>query len=696
MPEPPSGNAAVKLSEASPVKQALALQSALDAAREMQQMLDKLCEQSFWLKEQLDVAVTAATITPQAAQADAFSTPEVPSPKSHVLPEIARSSFQSCVLEACSTRAGSCNKNGKPSTVRSEGANLLDEDKVVHCSTELPMAGSLTSMCLTHPRSLLPPDKRYHYFLSHKKHHSRLADASEHVARSLHDSLTALGFIGFFDIDSLAIINKETLEKAVSESCVMLVVMSDETVQSEWCRFEWTVAEANNIEMKCLVDIQRFRKQDVLMSASSHAALLKNQWFDYSDQLRRSCFDQVNRWLSASLQAEAPKATPVKREIYEAAMHPAFKCLSWLAGSSVGFHGNTCYSMRHIWVWFSRTVTVWFLAANIATFFASHGPAGSVSVWMPFLACIHLVVTYLSTITSVWLTDATQDMLEGFANSPGAEIVLRRLRRATCIAGLVGFPSAMALTAGVVRVFRHGDLSSSTGSAPTHVFFSFSRFAGFVVVAPITLLQVWEFLTLLHILGEIGVGIFETAFDNLDQKISLIGIRGFVGAGHTAIMPQLAAVDFFRCAWVDAHMLMCRVQRKASRALTIHYIAHGCGVMIPLVVQYFDNPWRKGGRVEESILIVGWWLIAVVVYSLAVIVPFVAGQRMSKLRDVGRSLTFPVPEDQLRSDSLMGIDLSWRFGPCNLGGFMVTVMLAPVICSIFFFLSLVHGATQHA
>ena len=49
----------------------------------------------------------------------------------------------------------------------------------------------------------LPQGKKYHYFLSHKKFHSKLGGVPEQVAKNLHDSLELSGLVGFFDIDDL-------------------------------------------------------------------------------------------------------------------------------------------------------------------------------------------------------------------------------------------------------------------------------------------------------------------------------------------------------------------------------------------------------------------------------------------------------------------------------------------------------------
>merc|ERR1711988_1393660 len=85
----------------------------------------------------------------------------------------------------------------------------------------------------------LPPGKRFHFFVSHRKLHSKLGNRSGLVAQSLHDALETRGFCGFFDIDNLQQISGLSVEESVRESCALIVLLNDETSDSEWCRLEW-------------------------------------------------------------------------------------------------------------------------------------------------------------------------------------------------------------------------------------------------------------------------------------------------------------------------------------------------------------------------------------------------------------------------------------------------------------------------
>ena len=71
---------------------------------------------------------------------------------------------------------------------------------------------------------VLPEGKRYHYFMSHKKTHSKFGGVPEQVAKNFHDSLEALGLRGWFDVDELQQITKDALADAGDEMVVLSIV----------------------------------------------------------------------------------------------------------------------------------------------------------------------------------------------------------------------------------------------------------------------------------------------------------------------------------------------------------------------------------------------------------------------------------------------------------------------------------------
>ena len=62
--------------------------------------------------------------------------------------------------------------------------------------------------------------KEFHYFLSHKKEHSKHGCVPGHVALNLHDSLQLLGFHGWCDVDNLHDISKDGVRAGIA-ACLL-------------------------------------------------------------------------------------------------------------------------------------------------------------------------------------------------------------------------------------------------------------------------------------------------------------------------------------------------------------------------------------------------------------------------------------------------------------------------------------------
>jgi hypothetical protein len=69
----------------------------------------------------------------------------------------------------------------------------------------------------------LPACYEYAAFLSHKKHHTKHADASETMAIRLKDMLKWRDINAFMDCDDLSTISKEKLSMAIAKSCCVVM-----------------------------------------------------------------------------------------------------------------------------------------------------------------------------------------------------------------------------------------------------------------------------------------------------------------------------------------------------------------------------------------------------------------------------------------------------------------------------------------
>jgi hypothetical protein len=81
----------------------------------------------------------------------------------------------------------------------------------------------------------LPPGKRFHFFVSHKKWHSSLGCSAEALAVLLKSVLEERGFVGCLDLDDICEITSASFREKVASSVCMLALLNDETAQSKWC-----------------------------------------------------------------------------------------------------------------------------------------------------------------------------------------------------------------------------------------------------------------------------------------------------------------------------------------------------------------------------------------------------------------------------------------------------------------------------
>eukprot|EP00927_Polykrikos_kofoidii_P011364 TRINITY_DN14811_c0_g1_i1.p1 TRINITY_DN14811_c0_g1~~TRINITY_DN14811_c0_g1_i1.p1 ORF type:complete len:693 (+),score=74.05 TRINITY_DN14811_c0_g1_i1:58-2079(+) len=648
---------------------------AVDSVRDMQQMLDALSERCASLRKQLGEAVQQATSESKGAVKFSHH-------QTHSVPVIMADSV---VSEACV----------ELSPIDETDCNIPQPVPQRRSTTQLPrrlssfpklstiISNTLTVATFrdlsTTRRRDLPPDKRYHYFLSHKKLHSRFDVASEHIARSLHDALEASGYTGFFDVDRLETIDQESIREAIKASCVMIVAMTDETVKSSWCRFEWDVAEENNLNIKCMVDLTRFNKHDVLATVREYPSTTKLQWIDYTDKGRRACFHEMDTWLQKVLKGLIKVSRDTNRgPWFELAVHPLFQALLLVSGSPYTKRLMRYHGKMFIWRNVSRILTLASFALCILWVIYDADQTLLFLMSGTYRALIHIVSMYSTGLTSTVLITSSKELLEFVGESQGSDTLLKRLSRYTSIVGVLGLLAALFICVSIVlmsdQTYRiHGDI------------FHWLTTITFAIVFPLALIQAIAFLAFLYVTSELGVAALAESFDILDRRISLLGIKAFVSAGNLLITPHAGLLENFRSNWLNAHARMSEVQARVTLALVSHYLVHGWGVIVPLVVHYLthsSSPWKQ---VDDVRIFVLWWLIAATAYLAAIIIPFSAGSAMNELRSIGRSLTFRTSEDQSRLDSLMSIDLTWKVGPFSLGGSALVLLVCPMFVSGFAF-----------
>jgi len=77
----------------------------------------------------------------------------------------------------------------------------------------------------------------------------------------------------------------------------MIILLNEETFESEWCVYEWTCAVENGIPILVVVDMERASKSEVLRKAKASPlsqALLQFQWIELVQSRRRDVLSELN------------------------------------------------------------------------------------------------------------------------------------------------------------------------------------------------------------------------------------------------------------------------------------------------------------------------------------------------------------------------------------------------------------------
>ena len=87
--------------------------------------------------------------------------------------------------------------------------------------------------------------------------HSKFGSDSESSSIRLKDMLRYEGISAYFDADNLQTISLEKLSEGIVASCCILLVLNDETLDSQWCKHEVDCARSLNIPITCIVDADK-------------------------------------------------------------------------------------------------------------------------------------------------------------------------------------------------------------------------------------------------------------------------------------------------------------------------------------------------------------------------------------------------------------------------------------------------------
>jgi hypothetical protein len=538
----------------------------------------------------------------------------------------------------------------------------------------------------------------FDYFLSHKKTHSKLGGMPEQVAKNIHDALEILGHKGFFDVDDLEEISKANLESCIGQCSSMIVYMNDETMDSEWCCFEWEVAHRLGIPIKVVADLSNFVTTDLVdkVKGSEHSFLLQYQWTDYSDNTRRAVVQQLSRWI-----AQEGKQSRVHDEDKEFLFTAkGALCIKDGEEDVQLFHNFFEYYMvacglvynKDAWsvaalLW-TRVVRFMSIACFMICFWRlvyASGPA-----YTDWFSCLYVVLIHvflyhgLHYMSSLLSSSLMKGLLQHMANSDLVVVTARHMNVISKCAAILGFLAGAACAVGMVVIYLPLFLDAFYLETPMGTAFGISSAFFFTLVAPIVLVQEMAVLTLLFTTSQLLLAVFESSICSLNELLPTVGLRSFVRSGHKGLAPTEAQVSRFSDQWSNAIVLQRSLQSYVNPVICLHFVLNLMGVLIPLVyltaygedfLEPGDEPWSKWAK---PIL---WWGFSLLCYSVTVFVPSFTSYCLEDVAEEARCLAI-VPKTKEFVLISLQTDFSWRLGPLLLTSRSGLLLAVPVLASV--------------
>lgn len=415
----------------------------------------------------------------------------------------------------------------------------------------------------------LPNGKDFHFFLSHKKQHSTYGGVPAEIARNLHDSLELLDYTGWLDVDRLTKITQEELKAAISKCATMVVVLHDETHQSEWCTYEWAVAAELGIPVKVVCDMERCNKQTALgVIGASHPHLLQYQWVELVSSTRRQCLTEVAAFLEeVSLAAAAPDDDDdggLRLGSGRPIMHEAMEGL-------LVFGGVPCRTPRwrvsRAWcsfVFYGRALC---LAACSARLTYASGPMFTDVQSSLTIVLWHAFVFYCPFVLNKLLRSDEMLKMLTYLDGGTCEEQGERLYEHTKIAGVALSIFTVVASAGFslcTPVYLHRDYIGPEAAWYDHAY----GWSGFVIVTfliPPILASFCASFALMYLMLCLGSMTLEAAFDKLHPKLAELGLHRFVSIARvTKLQLSHASIAKFHVAWNIGLEHYCTVQRALA------------------------------------------------------------------------------------------------------------------------------------
>ena len=553
----------------------------------------------------------------------------------------------------------------------------------------------------------LPPGKRYHYFLSHKKRHSEYSTVPEQVAKCFHDSLELSGFVGWFDIDNLKRITRESLREAIAECCTVIVCLHDETMDSEWCSFEWSCARELGIPIKCVVDMQRHSKEKILdRCLADFPELMVFQWTELTEFHRRTCVHDLGSFVrdivrvsieAAKLEDPRRKSTRIfsfesdaeledprqalvvggDREAH--LLHPWCERMMILGG--VPFRTDEHFATR-VWVRLMMCGKFLCTLACIIRLIYRTGPSYTDWPSCAFTVAFHVWTLIGSARLLVLLRSPSFKALLTTLKGRTASALGRRLYAASGAAGVFTLVATLLVSIWIytwsMPAFLHDFYIGAEASTSRRSFGIMSAVIFGIGIPPIVAAFFVNWM-LIHALSLISTIQIVASFDEIDRAIAMGGIRAFIREDANAVgglEPEPRALTRFQRRW-QLGLVQYEDVRRSVAPMLLSGLAYNIGGALLSPIYWALDYEGEGGLplgldAKSPVLYAdGRWIAinrvlcinAVSIFSciLCVYPPLLCTIRLARLQRAQQRLVFLCADQQvLVSTVCSSTDLTYR------------------------------------
>lgn len=450
--------------------------------------------------------------------------------------------------------------------------------------------------------------KGYHYFLSHKKEHSKHGKVPAQMAQALHDSLELMGFNGWLDVDNLQKITKEALAEAIGQCQSMIVLFNDETANSEWCVFEWATAVELGLPIKVIVDMERCTKALAVEKLSAWPKMLEHQLLDYTERSRRDILMELVEFVTDAAEAQnrfhsqhssrrnsfQSEALTFGSSNEQRVLHERFEQFALFGGVPVRAPKSLA---ARLWLWVVRTMMVLLTAYFFWLMVYGTGPAFNDRHEAIILISEVVIVSFVaSSTTNVLRSPAFLTILANAdTGQTSMELATRfysRTRGASTKAGLSATSLTILFYMGLLP--RLGDAFYIASSDAEAVMFGYTGIVISVLAAPPLFAQITTSLSQSSMLLAISRMQLVAAFDELHPVIAELGMWRATKAtdaqlglvGSLTVTP--GAVHRFRVKWNKGVKGYLNVQRQLYASNVARFVLAVLGAALPISMALRD------------------------------------------------------------------------------------------------------------